>query len=69
MDGGSGVNQLTFIILDCILAKPGMVITIDEPEVHLHAKYQALLLDLLIETVNKGCSNYCCHISRKSRLQ
>ena len=53
-DSGLGTGQLLYVIVECILAEPGTVILIDEPEVHLHAKFQALLVDLFIETIQRG---------------
>ena len=40
--------------MECISAESGDILLIDEPEVHLHAKYQAELIDLLIETIDRG---------------
>jgi len=53
-EGGLGIGQLIFLIVECILAEPGTVLLIDEPETHLHAKFQALVMDLIIETINRG---------------
>lgn len=53
-DGGLGVSRLIFIIVECILAKKNDIVLIDEPEAHLHARYQALLMDLVIESINRG---------------
>lgn len=53
-EGGLGVGQLIFIIVECILSQPGTILLIDEPETHLHAKYQAKIMDLIIETMSRG---------------
>ena len=52
--GGSGISSLIFLIAELEIAKPGDLLLIDEPELHLHAKSQALLLDLFLETVSRG---------------
>ena len=51
---GSGMNQLIGLIISCLLAKEGEILLIEEPEIHLHPKYQAKITDLLIETVKRG---------------
>jgi len=53
-DAGSGIGQLLYLIVECVQAEIGSILLIDEPGVHLHAQYQALVMDLLIETVNRG---------------
>ena len=53
-EAGLGVGQLIYIIVECVLAEKGMILLIDEPETHLHAKYQAKVMDLIIETLNRG---------------
>ena len=52
-DGGSGIGQLLYLIVECVLAEPGDLLLIDEPEVHLHAKFQAKVVDLFLETVER----------------
>lgn len=51
---GSGMNSLTGLIIKCILSKKDDILLIEEPEVHLHPKFQAVLIDLIIETAKKG---------------
>lgn len=52
--GGSGVRSVLYLIGQCVLANSGDVLVIDEPELHLHSTSQAILLDLFIETMNRG---------------
>lgn len=51
---GSGFSSLIYLIAQCIFAKPGEVLIIDEPELHLHSTSQATLLDLFVETTKRG---------------
>ena len=51
---GSGMNSLTGLIVKCILSKKGDILLIEEPEVHLHPKFQAVMIDLIIEIAKKG---------------
>jgi len=52
--GGFGIKSLLRIISVCCIAKENDVIVIDEPELHLHATSQAVLVDLLIDTIQRG---------------
>jgi predicted ATPase len=45
---GVGVSQVLPIILQCILAEPGSVIIIEQPELHLHPKTQSRLADFFL---------------------
>lgn len=51
---GSGMNQIMGLIISCVLAKKGEILLIEEPEIHLHPKYQAKVMNLIIETVGRG---------------
>lgn len=51
---GSGMNQLVGVIVKCLLAEKGEILLIEEPEIHLHPKFQAKIMDLLLETAKRG---------------
>ena len=46
-DVGYGVGQVLPIVIECIISK-NKIITIEQPELHLHPKLQANLTDLII---------------------
>jgi predicted ATPase len=54
IDVGFGANQLLPIIVQCYYAEKGSLIMIEQPEAHLHPKYQADVADLLIDVVDYG---------------
>ncbi len=45
---GVGVSQLLPIVVLCLLAEEGATIILEQPELHLHPRTQALLADFLI---------------------
>ena len=51
---GSGIGQVLPVIAICLLAKPGEVVCIEEPEAHLHPSAQAYLADFLISMAASG---------------
>jgi len=51
---GSGVGQVLPVLAICLLAKPGDVVCIEEPEAHLHPSAQAYLSDFLISMSASG---------------
>lgn len=51
---GSGVAQVLPVIAICLLAKPGEVVCIEEPESNLHPSAQAYLADFLIAMAASG---------------
>jgi predicted ATPase len=53
-DIGFGASQLLPIIVEGIYAKKGSVLLIEQPEIHLHPKLQAMLADLFIDIVKDG---------------
>lgn len=52
-DVGFGVSQVLPIVVE-MLARRGSVITVEQPETHLHPRLQAKLADLFIDTVQEG---------------
>ena len=51
---GSGVGQVLPVLAVCLLANPGDVVCIEEPEAHLHPSAQAYLADFLISMAASG---------------
>ena len=51
---GSGIGQVLPVIAICLLAKPGEVVCIEEPEAHLHPSAQAYLADFLLAMSASG---------------
>ena len=51
---GSGVGQVLPVLAICLLAKPGDIVCIEEPEAHLHPSAQAYLSDFLISMSASG---------------
>ena len=52
-DVGYGIGQVLPIVLMCILRK-NTIVTIEQPELHLHPKLQANLADLFIKSANEN---------------
>jgi predicted ATPase len=48
-DVGFGISQVLPIIVEGFHAEPGSLILIEQPEIHLHPRLQALMGDLLLE--------------------
>ena len=53
VDEGHGTNQLVTLFLQLALATKDSVVTIEEPELHLHPKAQAALADVLREVAQQ----------------
>jgi predicted ATPase len=53
-DIGFGASQLLPIIVEGIYAKAGSVLLIEQPEIHLHPKLQAALMDFFIDIIKEG---------------
>lgn len=54
LDVGFGASQVIPILAACLYAPKNSLIIIEQPELHLHPKAQAILADLFIETQNRG---------------
>ncbi len=50
-DVGFGVSQVFPVVVECFYASPGSTIILEQPEIHLHPRVQALLADLFIEAI------------------
>ncbi len=51
---GVGVSQLLPVLVQCLLAEPGSVILLEQPELHLHPALQQRLTDFFIAMVRSG---------------
>lgn len=51
---GVGASQILPVVVLCLLAKPGDVVMIEQPELHLHPRPQQILGDFLIAVARSG---------------
>lgn len=51
---GVGVSQVLPVVLLCLLARPGTLIVLEQPELHLHPRLQQDLADFLLACVESG---------------
>jgi hypothetical protein len=51
---GVGVSQILPILVMCLLAGPGAVIVLEQPELHLHPRVQTRLADFLLSLAMSG---------------
>ena len=51
---GVGVSQLLPVLVLCLLSKPGSMILLEQPELHLHPALQQRLADFLIAAARSG---------------
>lgn len=51
---GVGVSQVLPILLLCLLAEPGSLVIVEQPELHLHPKLQQGLADFLLSCARSG---------------
>lgn len=51
---GVGVSQVLPVIVACLMAKPGSITLIEQPELHLHPKLQMQLADFLLACCRSG---------------
>ena len=54
LDVGFGVSQVLPIIVESLRARPGELVILEQPEIHLHPKVQAQLADFLIARSRDG---------------
>jgi hypothetical protein len=53
-DVGFGVSQALPVVVALLVAKPGNILYIEEPEIHLHPKAQAAMAKLLADAARRG---------------
>lgn len=51
---GTGVSQVLPVLVRCLLATPGQVVLLEQPELHLHPQAQLAIGDFLLEIVRSG---------------
>jgi predicted ATPase len=51
---GVGVSQLLPVLLTCLLAQPGSLVLLEQPELHLHPAMQQRLGDFLLACARSG---------------
>ena len=51
---GVGVSQILPVIVLCLLANPGELVILEQPELHLHPALQQKLGDFLLDCANSG---------------
>ena len=51
-DVGFGISQILPVLVQLFYAPANSIIIIEQPEIHLHPKAQALLADVLIDSIN-----------------
>jgi predicted ATPase len=53
-DVGFGVSQTLPVIVALLVAKPGQIVYIEQPEIHLHPRAQINMAQLLADAANRG---------------
>jgi hypothetical protein len=53
-DVGFGVSQILPVLIALLLASPGQVVYIEQPEIHLHPRAQLMLATILVEAAKRG---------------
>ena len=70
---GVGVSQVLPIVVSCLLAEPGSVLILEQPELHLHPAVQSRLADLFIAMSQLGkqvlIETHSEHIIERLRLR
>ena len=51
-DVGFGVSQVLPVLVQCYYAPRGSIIIMEQPEIHLHPRAQALLADVMIDVIH-----------------
>ena len=51
---GVGVSQVLPVLLLCLLAEPGTLVVLEQPELHLHPRLEQKLADFLLACVRSG---------------
>ncbi|MCU6236788.1 AAA family ATPase [Morganella morganii] len=70
---GAGMSYISKVLIICLLAKKGDVVFIENPEIQLHPKSQALLADFLTHIASCGIQliieTHCEHLINKIAYQ
>ena len=53
-DVGFGVSQVLPVLVALLVAKPGQLVYLEQPELHLHPRAQYVLAKILAETAKRG---------------
>lgn len=53
-DVGSGVSQTLPVLVALLVAEPGQLVYLEQPEIHLHPRAQATLAEILADAANRG---------------
>jgi len=53
-DVGFGVSQVLPVLVALLTAKPGQLVYLEQPEIHLHPRAQVIMAQLLIDAANRG---------------
>ena len=54
VDHGFGVSQVLPLLVQCFSSSPGSLLLMEQPEIHLHPKAQAVLAEMLVEVAKRG---------------
>lgn len=53
-DVGFGVSQSLPVVVALLTARPGQLVYLEQPEIHLHPRAQVALADILVEAAQRG---------------
>ena len=53
-DVGLGVSQVLPVVVALLVAEPGQMVYLEQPEIHLHPKAQCALADLIVKAAGRG---------------
>ncbi len=53
-DVGFGVSQVLPVVVALLAAKPGQLVYLEQPEIHLHPRAQVALAEVIARAVNRG---------------
>jgi predicted ATPase len=53
-DVGFGVSQVLPVVVALLVAQPGQLVYIEQPEIHLHPRAQVALAEIFAEAINRG---------------
>jgi AAA domain, putative AbiEii toxin, Type IV TA system/Protein of unknown function (DUF3696) len=53
-DVGFGVSQVLPVVVALLVAQPGQLVYVEQPEIHLHPRAQVALAEIFAEAINRG---------------